>query len=105
MHPFAGGPVISGATSQYDRWLAALDAGYAQADSRTFTELLNFALKFSQLINFYDLKDEIDHDWLEFFLTDPNMLFASVEATDLAKIESAFTRRERLTSEMQPFDQ
>lgn len=105
MDPHGEGIVINGATSQYDRWLAALDAGYARADGRTFVELLNFAPKFAHLINFYDLKDEIDGDWVEFFLTDPTMILASAGAADPAGIESTFTRLERLTGETQPFEQ
>ncbi|MDX6692890.1 MAG: hypothetical protein QOF02_493 [Blastocatellia bacterium] len=105
MEPQAGGIIINSATSQLDRWLRALDAEYAQADGRSFTELLNFAIKFARLINFYDLKNEIDGDWVEFFLTDPTMILASLEGSDLSGIESAFLSLERLTKEPQPFEQ
>jgi hypothetical protein len=104
MDPHAGSIVINGATSQYDRWLVALDAGYAPVDGRSFAELLDFAVKFARLVNFYDLKNEIDGDWVEFFLTDPTMILAVIEATDLPATQSDFNRLERLTSDAQSFD-
>ncbi|HEY0406176.1 MAG TPA: hypothetical protein VGC89_10635 [Pyrinomonadaceae bacterium] len=105
MEPHAGRIIINAAPSQLDRWLRALDAEYAQADGRSFIELLNFAIKFARLINFYDLRDQIDGDWVDFFLTDPTMILASLEATDLSEIENAYLRLERLTKEPQPFEQ
>lgn len=106
MDPHGEGIIVNGAASQYERWLAALDAGYALQDGRTFAELLNFAPRFARLINFYDLGDEVDGDWYEFFLTDPTMIFASVEAFDLAGTEREFARLERLLAgDGQPFEE
>jgi hypothetical protein len=96
--------VINGAASQYDRWLHALNADYAKVDGRSFSELLDFAVKFGSLINFYNLKDKIDGDWVLFFLTDPTMLLASQEATGLWEIEAGFERLARLAIEAQSFD-
>jgi hypothetical protein len=96
--------VVNGATSQYDRRLAALDAEYAKVDGRSSSELLDFAVKFGSLINFYNLRNEIDGDWTPFFTTDPIVILASREATDLGEIESEFARLERLTLDAQSFD-
>ncbi|HZE68837.1 MAG TPA: baseplate J/gp47 family protein [Pyrinomonadaceae bacterium] len=96
--------VVNGATSQYDRRLAALDAEYAKVDGRSSSELLDFAVKFGSLINFYNLRNEIDGDWTPFFTTDPVVILASRDATDLGEIESEFARLERLTLETQSFD-
>jgi hypothetical protein len=82
----------------------ALNADYAKVDGRSFSELLDFAIKFGSLINFYDLKDNVEGDWVLFFLTDPTMLLAAQEAASLSEIEAEFARLERLTLEAQSFD-
>lgn len=96
--------VINGAVSQYDRWLRALDAEYAKVDGRSFSELLDFAVSYGSLINFYNLKNERDGDWSPFFLADPTMLLASQETIDVAEIEAEFARLERLTRAAHSFD-
>ncbi|MEM9598579.1 MAG: hypothetical protein AAGD06_30215, partial [Acidobacteriota bacterium] len=60
--------LVNGATSQLDRWLGALDGGYAQVDGRSFAQLLAFAPRFAGLIQFYGLDDRADGDWTEFFV-------------------------------------
>jgi hypothetical protein len=104
MEPHASKIVINGATSQYDRWLMALDAGYARVDGRSFEELLDFAVRYGALVNFYDLRDRPDGDWVLFFLTDPTMLLATLAATDLAEFEAAFARLERQTAAARDFE-
>lgn len=104
MEPHASKIVINGATSQYDRWLMALDAGYAQVDGRSFEELLDFAVRYGALVNFYDLRDRPDGDWVLFFLTDPTMLLATLAATDLSEFETAFARLERQTAAARDFE-
>ncbi|HEX7315691.1 MAG TPA: hypothetical protein VF297_17360 [Pyrinomonadaceae bacterium] len=104
MDPHAGKIVINGAPSQYDRWLPALGADYAQVDGRSFQELLDFAVRYGRLINFYSLSDEIDGDWVPFFLTDPTMLLAAAETADPRAIEDDFARRSRATAEARDFN-
>jgi hypothetical protein len=104
MEPHASKIVINGATSQYDRWLTALDVGYAQVDGRSFDELLGFAVRYGALVNFYNLRDRPDGDWVLFFLTDPTVMLATVAATDLAKFESVFTKLERQTAATRDFE-
>ncbi len=98
------GIIINDATSQYDRWLVALDAGYAKVYDKSFQELLNFAPSFARLVNFYNLQNQIEGDWVEFFLTDTVMIIASIEAINLSEIESRFNRLERLTRETQDYE-
>jgi hypothetical protein len=104
MNPHAGKIVLNDATSQYDRWLRALDADYAKVDGRSYDELLDFAVSYAGLINFYNLRDKVDGDWVLFFLTDPTMLLASIGVVDLSAVEAAFALLERLTAEAQDFD-
>jgi len=82
--------IINGASSQYDRWLKALDHDYAKVDGHSFSELLQFAVDFGGLINFFNLNNEVDGDWVDFFLCDPCVVMASIEAVDLNNIEQSF---------------
>ena len=88
MDPHAGKIVLNGAPSQFDRKLEA--RGLAEVDGRSFSELLDFAVQYGGLINFYDLANEIDGDWVPFFLTDPTMVLAAMEATEAEAREKAF---------------
>ncbi|MFY2563229.1 baseplate J/gp47 family protein [Corallococcus terminator] len=81
---------INDAPSQLGRWLRALEAGHAPVDGRTREELLDFAPRFGALIYFYDLKNTRDGDWSEFFLADPVMVLASIDALDASAVEDRF---------------
>lgn len=100
MDPHAGKIVLNGAPSQYDRRgdrrLEAL--GLAEVDGRSFAELLDFAVQYGGLINFYDLANQIDGDWVPFFLTDPTMVLAAIEANEAEAREKAFESLLRRTS-------
>ncbi len=80
--------VLNGAPSQYDRWLRILGSGAVRVDGRSFAELLDFAVEFASLINFYDLDDQVDGDWVGFFLADPTMILASIVAADPRQLEA-----------------
>ena len=104
MDPHAGKIVINGATSQDDRWLAALAPGYAQVDGRSLYQLLEFPVPFGRLINFFDLNDAVDGDWAAFFVPDPTIILASIIALDLTRIETDYFQLERRTLEARRFD-
>ena len=95
--------VINGARSQYDRWRSALEAEYTPVDGRSFSELLEFAIQFASLVQFYGLDDQPDGDWVDFFLADPTMILGSMEAADLPETETAFLRLEQQTARQQYF--
>lgn len=102
----AGGEkfIINGAPSQYDRWLRALEPYYAEVDGRSFVELLDFGVRFGALINFYNSKDRIDGDWVEFFLCNPTMLLASILAIDRSGIEQEFRQLRAAADEQRRFE-
>jgi hypothetical protein len=99
MDPHAGKIVINGATSQQDRWLEALGTGYSDVDARSFGEVLEFPLRLGSLINFYDLADKIDGDWVAFFARDPSMILVAIQALNLAHTETVYLALERQTIE------
>lgn len=92
------GIALNGAVSQYDRWLRALDPGYAEVDGRSFSTLLDFAVQYAALIRYYDLSDEPDGDWVTFFLSDPTMILASIESFDLAAADAEYLALQRATA-------
>jgi hypothetical protein len=104
MDPHAGKIVLNGAPSQYGRWLRALDAAHPPVDGRTPAELFDFAVRFAGLVQFYDLADRPDGNWIEFFLADPAMVLATVEAADPAASEAAFARLEKQTAAERSFE-
>lgn len=89
------GIMLNGAVSQYDRWLRALDPGYAQVDGRTYADLLDFAVQYASLIQFYDMADQPDGDWVQFFLWDPTMALAALGSLDTAAIEAGYRALQR----------
>jgi len=84
---------LNDATSQLDRWQPALESGYAPVDGRSFETLLDFGIRYARLIEFYDLSDQPDGRWVEFFLSDPAMILAAVHATDIAGLRMRFEDR------------
>jgi hypothetical protein len=95
MSVFVGKRKINPTTSQHNRWLRALDPGYAKVDDRSFNQLLDFSVQFGSLINFFNLDDEVDGDWEDFFQTDPSMVFASIESIKIASVEKYFDQLQR----------
>jgi hypothetical protein len=105
MDPHAGKIVLNGAPGQLDRWLQALDPGHAPVDGRSFPEILDFAVRFGQLIRYYGLENEADGDWVEFFLADPTMILAVLATVDGAALEAEYLRKERETRRAGAFNQ
>jgi hypothetical protein len=99
MNPPAGKYIINGAPSQLDRSLRALRDEYARVDERSFLELLDFATRFGGLIYFYNLEDERDGDWVDFFQVDPTMALASIQAINQAELEALFHQLQREAAE------
>ncbi|MCP3063928.1 baseplate J/gp47 family protein [Myxococcus sp. K38C18041901] len=95
MAPLDKKVAINDAPSQLTRWLRALEDGYAPVDGRTRSELLDFAPRFGALVYFYDLKNQRDGNWSEFFLADPVMVLASIDALDTGSVEEQFLRTAR----------
>ncbi len=96
--------VLNGAPSQYDRRLTALRRDWARVDGRSFSELLDFAVRYAALINFYDLRNEIDGDFVPFFVADASMALATLSAFDAPAAERSLERAERRARAAQGFE-
>lgn len=86
---------INPTSCQYNRWLCALDPDYAKIDERSFNQLLDFSVQFGSLINFFNLEDKVDGDWVDFFQAHPGVVFASIEAIKIADIEKHFNQLQK----------
>ncbi len=82
------GTDINGATSQLDRLLRSKAGGDLKIDAQTFADLASFAAEFGDLVNFFNLADELEGDWCLFFLCDPTVLLALIDSADLVAIEA-----------------
>jgi hypothetical protein len=77
--------VLNDAPSQRDRAGGPDPADRAPVDARSLADLLEFAARFAALVNFYDLDDRPQGDWVEFFLCDPTIALSAVAAFDAAR--------------------
>jgi len=96
---------INNAVSQYQRWLKALNADYAKVDGRSFSDLLSFSTRFSRLIYFYNLKNQIDGNWVEFFVQDPSIVIASINTCNAQYFEEQYCCWEKNTLTCHCFDE
>ncbi len=86
-HPDLPPNLVNTAGSRHDRWLPALHPGYARADDRSLEELLDFAVRFGGLINYYGHDDTVEGDWSGFFARDPILVLASIATTNVRAME------------------
>jgi len=64
-----------------------LDTGYFLPDERTFSDLLKFTNLYSRHIRFFDLNDNPDGDWYDFFVSDEVFLLAEIDSYPLQDVE------------------
>lgn len=78
--------------SQRDRFPAQLDPAYFQIDERSVDDLLLFVTELAAKFNYYNQKNEIDGDWLDFFLSDANLLLRLLSAFDFKRYELQYNK-------------
>jgi hypothetical protein len=79
---------ITDGSDQESRRQPALEAGYFNVDELDFEQLLSLAAEFASVINFYDLKNEINGNWGEIFNADEAVIMATILSLDVKDIES-----------------
>jgi hypothetical protein len=84
--------IINDASSQHSRVLEALREGYIQVDEYTPEDLMAFAVEFSTLVNYFNPEDQVDGDWMGFFIMDNALLLSYIAATDIQRIEETFEK-------------
>ncbi|GAB4477586.1 MAG: hypothetical protein OHK0057_27460 [Thermoflexibacter sp.] len=76
-------------TTQSLRFFTSLDPEYIKIDERSFEELLSLANENSKLINFYNIKDQVEGDWSVFF-NDETVVLSSIIVSNPVKAEKSF---------------
>lgn len=78
--------------SQRDRFPEQLDPAYFQIDERSVDDLLLFVTELACKFNYYNQKNEVDGDWLDFFLSDANILLRLFTAFDFKRYELQYSK-------------
>ncbi len=76
-----------------DRYLKELDAKYFQVDERSLSDFIDFTVKFSKLIAFYDVNNDLDGDASQILENDITVLLVQISSMDIDALESEFERR------------
>ena len=77
-------------THQATRLLKALNPEYVRLEDRDMATMLSFIADLSENIKYYNLDNEEDGNWNEFYTFDISIVLASIISTDLEKIEEKF---------------
>ncbi len=77
-------------THQASRLLKALDPSYVRLEDRDMAVMLSFVADLSKHIKYYNLNNQEEGDWNNFYTSDITIVLASVISTDLEKIEERF---------------
>ena len=81
---------ITDGTSQQDRMMPALAAGYIHVDEMRFADLLAMAADYARMLTFYGANNEPDGDWEFLFTSDDAIIMAMILTTELETIEAVF---------------
>jgi hypothetical protein len=58
--------LVRDGTSQSDRFPKSLDPSFVKIDGRSESDLIDYALQFAELLNYYDLENQVDGNWTPF---------------------------------------
>ncbi|MCA6364284.1 MAG: baseplate J/gp47 family protein [Bacteroidetes bacterium] len=83
-------PLQRDGTSQAERLLKALDPTYVQVDERNIDDLLRFALKYAEKLNFYNEGNQLNGNWYNFLAKDVSVLCANISGTNLDQLVKDF---------------
>lgn len=75
-------PVKRDGVSQNQRRLAALDPSFVKMDERTLEDFLVFTLEYADRVCFYNLENQQDGNWVNFWGCDPTVIIAAIEKTN-----------------------
>ena len=78
-------------TTQENRYFEALSEGYVSIDEKTLEDHLIFTYGLSKLLNYYNLKNEVEGDWSN-FLVDELVVLATIAHYDPLQIEKNFNK-------------
>ncbi|MEO8960783.1 MAG: hypothetical protein ABI325_02815, partial [Ginsengibacter sp.] len=79
-------PLTREGTSQLTRMLAALDVHYANVDERRTQDLLLFAKRYAEHLNYYNGDNLIDGTWQPLMMMDVSVTLATITKIDVRRI-------------------
>lgn len=79
-------PLIRDGCSRTNRVLAALSTGYAKVDEREQADLILFAGRYAEYLNYFNSSNAIDGDWRELMKMDVSVVLATLSGIQLRKI-------------------
>jgi len=77
--------------SQSERNIDALNTDYFLVDEQQQSDFINYLLKFSELIGFYNQNDVIDGNWSDFFANDQLVLLVQISSSSTNPIDEKYT--------------
>lgn len=82
-------PLKRGGTSQEQRMLKGMTAGYVSVDERDYADWMVFASEFSTYLNYYDATNKAVGNWKPFFESDVSAVLGSIaiQNVDAYKLE------------------
>ncbi|MDQ6763564.1 MAG: hypothetical protein M3015_13170 [Bacteroidota bacterium] len=79
-------PLTREGTSQLNRVLAALDVHYADADERTTSDLILFAKRYAEYLNFYNVENAPEGTWQPLMMMDISVTLATISNINIQQI-------------------
>ncbi len=79
-------------TPQNERLLRSLLPDSIKVDERSVSDILAFASKFSEIIQYYDLTNSPVGNWSQFMQKDVSIFLATIVSTDIHKTEKEHSR-------------
>lgn len=76
-------PLSRNGTHQRERLIRSLIPANFQLDERGTADFMSFVAKLSEQVNYYDLNNQIQGDWLPFWSQDATMILAIIASIDL----------------------
>jgi hypothetical protein len=94
-------PLQHGGTSQDERAVPGLREDYVRLDEQSVADLLQYARRYAERVEHYDLREVLTGDWSPFFDSDVSIRIAALIQNRPAEYEAAFaTLREGAESQL-----
>ncbi len=75
---------ITGGLSQAERFPDSLDPDFFHIEERDTNDFLQYLLHFSRKLNYYNLENQVEGDWEDFFLADINIVVKIITKFDIS---------------------
>lgn len=84
--------ILNDGITQDERRLEALMPDFIKIDERDIADMLRFATELSSQFNYYNVNNQIEGTWEDFFRSDPNILLINISKFDMSTYTSMFSK-------------